>query len=240
MRKLDIHCHILPGLDDGSKSMKETMKILKMARRQNIISAIATPHYSPHYRNDNPEEIKELCRLTEKQAQEVVDPEFRIYPGQEIFFSDEVLEKLKRGELLTLAGSDYVLIEFMPDVPYSNLQRVVRDLTMERYLPILAHIERYDVLREDGRVEELTELGAYMQMNYRHIGGKWYSDTARWCRKMLKESRIHFLATDSHDMRTRYPATTDAELWVQKHLDKEYIRNLFYKNAKKILINQKI
>ena len=240
MRKLDIHCHILPGLDDGSKSMKETMKILKMARRQNIISAIATPHYSPHYRNDNPEEIKELCRLTEKQAQEVVDPEFRIYPGQEIFFSDEVLEKLKRGELLTLAESDYVLIEFMPDVPYSNLQRAVRNLTMERYLPILAHIERYDVLREDGRVEELTELGAYMQMNYRHIGGKWYSDTARWCRKMLKESRIHFLATDSHDMRTRYPATTDAELWVQKHLDKEYIRNLFYKNAKKILINQKI
>ncbi len=240
MRKLDIHCHILPGLDDGSKSMKETMKILKMARRQNITSAIATPHYSPHYKNDKPEEIKKLCKLAEAQAQEVVDPEFRIYPGQEIFFSDEIVEKLKRKELLTLAGSDYVLIEFMPDVTYSNLQRIVRNMAMEQYMPVLAHIERYGVLREEGRVEELTELGAYMQMNYRHIGGKWYSETTRWCRKMLKEGRIHFLATDSHDMKTRYPATADAELWMQKHLDKEYIRNLFYRNAEKILINQKI
>lgn len=240
MRKLDIHCHILPGLDDGSGSVKETMKILKMAKTQKIVSVIATPHYSPHYKNDKPEEIKKMCGQIERQAQEVVDSRFRVYPGQEILYTDEVLGKLKKGELLTLAGSRYVLIEFMPDIPYSSIQRIVRNMVMEQYMPVLAHIERYGVLREDSRVEELTDLGAYMQMNYRRIGGRWYDETTRWCRKMLKEGRIHFLATDSHDLKTRYPATTDAEFWIYKHLDKDYIRNLFYRNAEKILLNQKI
>ena len=76
----------------------------------------------------------------------------------------------------------------------------------QHYRPVIAHIERYGALREKGRVEELTEIGALMQMNYRRIGGKWYEETTRWCRKMLKDEKIHFLATDMHNTKARKPA----------------------------------
>lgn len=235
MKKFDIHCHILPKLDDGSNSVQESIKMLKMARRQNIISVIATPHYSVQFENDDPERIQRLCKELEEKAQEVIDPEFRIYPGQEVFYTEDILQKLDKGEILTMAGSRYVLVEFLPDVPYSQVFRAVTELVFHGYNPILAHVERYRALREPGRLQELTDMGAYIQMNYRRIGGKWYEETVRWCRKMLKEEKIHFLATDMHDLKYRYPATSDAEIWMYKHLDRQYMKKLCYTNAAQIL-----
>ena len=110
---------------------------------------------------------------------------------------------------------------------------------MRGYQPILAHIERYEVLREKCRIEELTEMGALMQMNYRRIDGKWYEETTRWCRKMLREGKIHFLATDMHNTKTRKPMTDGAEVWLKKHLEKQYIAEICYKNARKIIKQQR-
>lgn len=215
------------------------MKLLKAARKQEILSVVATPHYSPRFRNDDPEKIKRLCKELEVKAREVIDPDFRIYEGQEIFYTEDVLQKLEMGEILTIAGSPYVLLEFLPQVPYSQIYRAVRQLVFAGYNPILAHVERYQVLREPGRVEELREIGALLQMNYRRIGGKWYDETVRWCRKMLKQKKIHFLATDMHDMRYRYPATTEGEIWMQKHLELPYRKKICYGNAERILKTRK-
>lgn len=235
MKKIDIHSHILPGFDDGASSEKESLQMLKMAARQGVEGVIATPHYCPEYPNDNPEEIRRACARLEKRAREEISPDFRIYPGQEIMYAQEIPEKLRRGELLTLAGSSCVLIEFMPWAAYSEIYRCVNTLVMQHYRPILAHIERYEVLREKNRVQELTKIGALMQMNYRRVGGKWYEETTRWCRKMLREENIHFMATDMHNTKARKPGTTGAEAWMEKHLDTIYIRKLFYKNAQKLI-----
>lgn len=239
MRKIDLHCHILPGLDDGAKSMEESIKLLKAARKQEIFSVVATPHYSPRFRNEDPEKIRRLCKEVEAKAREVVDPDFRIYEGQEIFYTEDVLEKLEKGEILTIAGSPYLLLEFLPEVPYSQMYRAVQLLVFAGYKPILAHVERYTVLREPGRIEELRKTGAFLQMNYRRIGGKWYDETVRWCRKMLKKGNIHFLATDMHDIRYRYPDTEKAEIWMQKHLELSYREKICYENAEKILKGNK-
>lgn len=239
MRKIDLHCHILPGLDDGAKSMEESIKLLKAARKQEIFSVVATPHYSPRFRNEDPEKIRRLCKEVEAKAREVIDPDFRIYEGQEIFYTEDVLQKLEKGEILTIAGSPYLLLEFLPEVPYSQIYRAVRQLVFAGYKPILAHVERYTVLREPGRVEELRESGAFLQMNYRRIGGKWYDETVRWCRKMLKQQKIQFLATDMHDTRYRYPDTEKAEIWMQKHLELSYRKKICFENGEKILKTSK-
>lgn len=237
MKKIDIHCHVLPELDDGSSAFQESIRMLKLAHRQGIQAVVATPHCSHQFRQEDPERIRNLCRRLEAAAKAEVDPGFRIYPGEEIFYSQETLEMLKKNRLLTMGESRYILIEFMPNVPYSLIYRAVRELTQERYHPILAHIERYGVLREKGRVEELIQAGAYMQMNYRRIGGKWYDETARWCRKMLKNGSVHFLATDMHNTKSRRPQTQEAETWMEKRLEKAYIEEISWKNAKKLLID---
>ena len=235
MKKIDIHCHVLPKLDDGSASLQESIRMLKLACRQGIQAVVATPHDSHQFRQEDPEKIRNLCRRLETRARAEVNPDFRVYPGEEIFYSQETLEKLKRNQLLTIGESRYLLIEFMPNVPYSLLYRAVRELTEEQYRPILAHMERYGVLREKGRVEELVKAGACMQMNYRRIGGRWYDETVRWCRKMLKNQKVHFLATDMHNTKSRRPQTQEAEAWMEKHLERTYIEEIAWKNQEKIL-----
>lgn len=240
MKKIDMHCHVLPRLDDGSSGKEESLEMLKIAAAQGVKAVIATPHYSHNFCNETPDGIRAVCRKLEKTAQKEISPDFKIHPGQEILFSEDTINHLKNGKALTMADSRYILVEFMPSVSYSTLFRAARELVMAQYLPIFAHIERYGALTEHNRVEELIESGVYMQMNYRHIGGKWYSKTTSWCRKMLKEENIHFLGTDMHNTKTRGPETKDAFAWMQKHLDEMYLRKICYKNAEKVLDNIEI
>jgi len=235
MKIIDVHSHILPGMDDGASSEAESLRMLKMAAKQGVTGVIATPHYSPEYSIRSPYEIRLACKRLEEKARESIHPDFSIYPGQEILYNQEIPEKIQAGEILTLADSRYVLVEFMPWVPYSEMQRCVRTLTQEQYRPIFAHVERYEVLRGKGRPEELVDMGALLQMNYRRISGKWYEETTRWCRKMLKQGKIDFLGTDMHNMKSRKPDILDAMIWMEKHLDITYMKEICYGNARQII-----
>lgn len=240
MRKIDIHCHIIPGIDDGASTAKESLQMLQSAIRQDVKAIIATPHYSAYFKNGTPAQVQGCCQMLEQWIHKNLTEDFRIFPGREILYSTDTVRELQEGILSTMADSSYVLIEFMPDVPFSYLFRAVRELTAVGYRPILAHVERYGVLRQKGKTEELTDAGAYLQMNYRHIGGKWYDDTTRWCRNMLKEEQISFLGTDMHNMKNRCPRTQEAEVWMTKHLNERYLCEVLYENAAKLLSNTRI
>ena len=125
---IDVHSHILPGVDDGSASMKESLQMLSIARRQGITDVFATSHYSRAFPNKNPEKLRQLRdELMRRANRPVKGPDgkvkhrqpIQIWTGQEIFYSNSVIRLLEEDKLLTLADSNYVLIEFMPAVPYS-------------------------------------------------------------------------------------------------------------------------
>lgn len=219
MKRIDLHCHVLPGVDDGAADMEESLRMLKSAAKQGVYAVVATSHYSRQFRNENPEQLRILREELQRRAQAEIHEDFIIYSGQEIFYTEDIVEKLKEKKLLTLNESSYVLIEFHPSTPYSMIINAVRELTMAQYTPIIAHFERYASLREKERVEELIQIGALMQMNYRPIGGKWYVETTRWCRKMLKEGNVHFLGSDMHNTGTRKPEMAEASRWMDKYLD---------------------
>lgn len=240
MEKLDLHCHILPGLDDGPGSGEESLEMLKTAYEQEIYRVIATSHGSGRFPQSCPAVIRRACQDLERSAQEAISPLIKIYPGQEILYTDSVLEKLSREEFLTLADSSYVLLEFFPGAPYSMILRAVREFAMTQYDPILAHVERYQELKKEGRVEALIEAGAYMQLNYRSIQGRWYDPSVRWCREMLRRENIHFLGTDMHNRRDRAPETRAVERWLVRHLDDAYLEKICRKNAEKVIENGRI
>lgn len=241
---IDIHAHILPGVDDGASKMKESIRMLSMASDQGITDVFATSHYSKSYKNTDPEKFRELCKKVEKRVNRRKGADkkkkIRIWTGQEIFYSEEVPALLNEGRLMTLADSDYVLIEFYPAVAFSEISRAVRELTMEGFDPVIAHAERYECLRTGDRVADLIEQGAYIQLNYRSIGGKWYSATTRWCRKMLKNQYVHVLGTDMHNTKSRPPETEEAVKWMRLHLDRSYVKKLLHGNARKIIKNKGI
>lgn len=237
---IDIHSHILPGLDDGSEDMDESIKMLRLARRQGITQVVATPHYSHGFQNTNHDQIRRLCREVQETARRRLNTEIRIWPGQEIMYDGDVLDLLAKGSILTIADSRYVLTEFLPSAPYSYIHGAVRELSLEGYIPILAHAERYTCLREKNRPDEIRDQGAYMQINFRRVGGKWYDSTTRWCREMLRRRKIDFLGTDMHNMRERRPETGAALEWMQKNLSRGYRSKILYRNQQKVLADEKI
>lgn len=189
MKKIDMHCHILPGIDDGSANPKETLAMLRMALNQDFVGMIVTPHGSVRNASvERVQEIRTLCKKFRIQAYQRLGVRLPVFPGQEIMYSVDTRQLLKEGKLLTLADSRYVLLEFLPGTAYSKIFSAVRQMQMAGYVPILAHVERYHVLREEGRLEELADTGARIQMNYSSIDGGWNNNTAQWCKRQeLKE-----------------------------------------------------
>ncbi len=228
MRMRDIHCHILPGLDDGPENMEQSLRMLTEAYVRGVRSIIATPHFSPQFAGHSPDTITRLCRELENHARNQFGCRFSVLPGNEIFYSSGVLEKLQKGKILTMAGSRYILLEFAPEISWREVQRVVREMEMAGYWPILAHVERYQCLRKSGRLEELLQLGAYLQINGNSLAGKLFDQRADWCRKQLLNERIQFIASDMHNLTTRSVVSEKAEAWMKKKLDPDYRKRILW------------
>ena len=116
----------------------------------------------------------------------------------------------------------------------------MKELIIAGYRPILAHAERYEALRDEGRLEELKKQGACVQLNFRSIGGKWHHETTRWCRKILRDGLADFLGTDMHNTGGRRPETEKAVRWLDKSLDARYTAGLLRDNALKILKDREL
>ena len=123
-------------------------------------------------------------------------------------------------------------------MPYSEICTAVRNLSRAGYTPVVAHAERYRCLRKGKRVEELIDLEALIQMNYRSVSGGWHDATARWCKDNLKKRNIHFMGTDMHNIGSRMPDTKEAMGWMRKHLDSTYLRQIARENALRITENK--
>ncbi len=233
VKLIDVHSHILPGIDDGSEDLEESKSMLELAYNQGIRTIIATPHYR---RGQNIDELKRLTGLLRQEAKKL-DPEFGIFLGQELMDSEDTLEELLQGKALTMAESRYVLIEFYPGVSYNRLCQRLRQLQMAGFIPIVAHAERYACLRESGqeRLEELIEAGNRIQMNYRSLSGSLLDKRTRWCRRQVQKGNVHLLGTDMHNTGSRAPETEESIKWMEKHCTRRQLYRLIRKNAESIL-----
>lgn len=233
---IDIHSHLLPGIDDGAADWDETRLMLRLAYEQGIHTIIATPHFS---RRLKPRELRELAGRLAEEAQKI-SPDYRIFLGQELMYFDSLAEYLKRGDALTLADTRYILVEFLPDVTYKNLYQWVRKLLMAGYYPVIAHVERYFSLRSEDRLKELRSAGCYLQMNYSSLDGTFFQGDVRWCRKLVRQNLIHFMATDMHHIDYRAPLIRKSLRWMEKNLDAEQRIRMTGRHAECLLDDRRL
>ena len=163
---VDMHCHVLPGVDDGPETMEASMAVLREASRQGIGTMIVTPHFHPgRYTVDAPRIREALIQTRGAIAAEGLN--LRLVPGQECYYYSGLVEALESRRALTLAGTNYVLVEFEEDTLYSTVQFAVRELGECGYHPIIAHYERYICLyKRKDRLDELRGKGAMLQLNF--------------------------------------------------------------------------
>lgn len=229
MKFVDIHSHILPGMDDGSRSLEMTLNMLKIAVDEGIGTIYATPHNMPGKGCPSKEKVLgEIYKL-----QEVCDNEgipITIMPGTEYFFREEVEDILDRGEAITIGDTDLVLIEFDPSVDKNYVVRAVNTVLDCGYTPIIAHVERYFNLMEKKYVTigEMRKLGALIQVNCGSIIGSNGKPSMKDTKALLKLKYVDFIGTDAHSDRHRSPRMAECAKLLNKKFGKEYAQTLLY------------
>ena len=237
---VDIHCHILPGVDDGSQTPEETKAMLQKAWDEGIQIMVATPHYHKQRGKNDIELIKKQLLLTRKLAKEV-HPKMQICLGMEISYGEDVPELLKEGRVVSIRKSRYILVEFSPGDEFQYILNAVRKLQMSGHTVIIAHIERYNCLRKDiSNVEYLREMGAYLQVNTGSITGSYGRSVKKFLREVLKAHLVQLVGTDAHGSERRTPKMQEAYKEVVKRCGEEYADQIFGQNAKKVLRNEEI
>ena len=237
---VDIHCHILPGVDDGYQTPEETKAMLQKAWDEGIQIMVATPHYHKQRGKNDIELIKKQLLLTRKLAKEV-NPKMQICLGMEIYYGEDVPELLKEGRVVSIRKSRYILVEFSPGDEFQYILNAVRKLQMSGHTVIIAHIERYNCLRKDiSNVEYLREMGAYLQVNTGSITGSYGRSVKKFLREVLKAHLVQLVGTDAHGSERRTPKMQEAYKEVVKRCGEEYADQIFGQNAKKVLRNEEI
>ncbi len=234
---IDIHTHILPGVDDGSKNMDETVQMLSAALKQGIKTIIATPHFAVGRENTPVDQLNSIRDMVQAEAKKL-DKDLKIEIGNELYYSKSIIDALKSKEALTLAGGRYVLVEFSVNEKYREIYRGLNDLVRAGYAPVLAHMERYFCLnkRED-LVSELIEMGVYIQMNSSSLIGGIFNSEAALNRKLVKQGFVHFIGSDCHDQKYRVPSMQSAVDALRKKCDNALITSIFLENPRNILEN---
>lgn len=235
----DMHAHILPGVDDGAKTIEESLKMLDMAYKEGVRYVCATPHYSIEHPGSLKQRTMAFTDLQKQLAHR--HPDMQLFFGTEILYSYDVPEQLKKGRIPTYNGSRYVLVEFYPSVSYRNLLEAVEALIYAGYRPVIAHMERLDCLwKSKERLNELKSFSVIFQMNAESLIGSRFSLEVRGCRKLVKEGYIDILGTDMHDIAHRPPIYKAAAAWIAEACGEAYCRRITFKNPLAILQNKKM
>ena len=183
---IDIHSHILPGIDDGSKSIDESVEMVKEAREAGFDTIISTSHYmEDYYEADVKTRRKLINQLERKLAKENIGIE--ILEGSEIYISDNINNLIKGKKASRLCESQYVLFEFPLNAKPYNIFELIFEIQKGNFIPILAHPERYRFIQDDPNILlEMIDRGVLMQSNYRKLCGKIWKSCKRFSIKNVK------------------------------------------------------
>jgi|SRR5688572_3076330 len=201
---IDIHSHILPQLDDGSKSVDEALEMARIAADDGIEQMVCTPHmFNGLSRNPEPAEI--LDHVGALQA--AIGAEgLRVLPGSEVHFSHEILEKVLSDSITKLNRQNYMLVEFPALTVPAGASELFQELLANGVRPILVHPERNAQLQtRRGMVCEFVEQGVYVQVTAMSVTGEFGSAARNCAESLLRHNCVHFLATDTHRAERRPP-----------------------------------
>ena len=237
---IDFHTHILPNIDDGSRSIDETFNLIKEAKEVGFEGIVLTSHYiENYYETDVPERDVWVKAITENlQAKGI---ETNLYLANEIYISDNMMRLLEEGKASTINNSCYVLFELPLNSEPLNLYDVIYSLQENKLIPILAHPERYSyVQKEPELVYDLIDKGCLMQANYGSIIGQYGVKAEFIVRKFFENNMIHFLGSDVHRQNSIYPKIPFALEKIREIVGEQKLEELTTINPKLVLANKKI
>ena len=234
-RYIDTHCHIIYGVDDGSKSIEETTEMLHSAYDTGTRCIIATPHHHPIRGQSDVKLIRNRIQEVRKIA-ESIDKNFRIYFGMEVFFTHDIPEKVQKGVVCGINNKKIMLLEFSPSVKFSSILQAVQIVQASGMNVLMAHCERYMCLLENMEyIERLSNIGVKFQVNANSITGNGGRRAQKFIGKLMDADYVFCVGSDAHNNTTRPPALNDAAEYVKRRYGKEYMDKIFFLNPASLL-----
>lgn len=237
---IDFHTHIIPNIDDGSRSIEETFNLIQEAQEAGFEGIVLTSHYiENYYETDVPERDVWVKAISDNLK--IKGIETNLYLANEIYMSDNMMNLLIDGKASTINNSSYVLFEMPLNAEPMNLYDVIYSLQENKLIPVLAHPERYSfVQKEPELINDLIEKGVLMQANYGSILGQYGEKAEIIVRKFLEANMIHFLGSDVHRQNTIYKKIPEALEEIRNIVGDEKLEELTTKNPKLALNNKRI
>lgn len=240
---VDIHSHVLPGVDDGAPDKDRAIAMLKQAKKEGTNSIFATPHCifgESRYINFGDRIIERYDDFINEIDKH--DLGIDVYLGQEIFVSYDIPVYLREGKVLTLNKSRYILIELpMQTIPlyFNNL---LYNLELDGYVPIITHPERNEeVIRDPKVADDLIQRGALMQIDSSSLRGLFGKSARKMALTLLRYNKVHFVASDAHSCNGgRNTSLKEAYHMVAKRMGEQKAQELFILNGQKVICNEVI
>ena len=234
---IDLHCHLLPGIDDGAKDLAMSLAMARMAASDGISTIACTPHILPGvYNNGGPAIRRAVARLAESIASAGIP--ITLVTGADAHIAPDLDIKLRDGRALTLNNSRYLLLEPPHHVLPPRLEDLIFGLQAAGYVPIVTHPERLSwVEGHYDLIERLVSSSVLMQITAGSVMGRFGRRPRYWAERMLDEGLCHLLATDAHNTEQRVPRMADARDFVAQRLGDDEAINLVLRRPQGILNN---
>lgn len=234
---IDVHSHLVFDVDDGSKSIEDTIVMLQEAENAGFTDVILTPHYMEEFYEVPCDEIKNRINTIEDRAYRV---SLNIYQGNEIYISNNIIDLINSKKAMGLNNSRYVLFELPMNERPINLEQVVYELLQEGKIPVIAHPERYAYVQEDPNVLlDFIEQGVLFQANYGSIIGMYGKEIKNTVKKLLKHDMIHFLGSDNHRSNTVYKEMPKIMPVLEEWIGTKKVEELTVENPIHVLKNER-
>lgn len=234
---VDLHCHILPLVDDGPASVEQTLRLAEQAANEGITRIISTPHlFHPQFETTDVDirlAVAELNVLLKQRNIPVT-----IYPGHEVRMIGELIEEVNTGVALSLAESRYILVEFPSTGIPSYARQVLAELISDGYIPVIAHPEKNKaIIQNPTLLFDLISNGAISQVTCASLVGKYGKDVQRFAVALLENGLAHLVASDAHHVEKRPFYWSECRKFLSQELE-GWLYDEIYENNEAVLLNQ--
>ncbi len=235
---IDMHCHILPGIDDGSPDMETTMRMIEIAESDNIGHIVASPHYR-HAENQSFRHVAEILQNVQDETARR-GKRVKLYSGADVRLTYELLDALRKKEVPTINNSRYFLLE-LPDIVPPRVDDFIFEFRVKGFVPIITHPERnYSLLSAPNKAAALRKSGALFQLTAMSITGAFGRQVKKFSLSLLREGQVDFVASDAHGAKRRIPVLSDAFRDVTEILDEKTAQTIFVDNPRSVLENEEM
>jgi protein-tyrosine phosphatase len=234
---IDLHSHILPGIDDGAKDMDMALEMARMAVADGIEVMACTPHFMPGMYDNTASDIRQrVLSFNTELIRNSID--LAVVTGSDAHMRPDFISCLRNGDILTLHDTRYVLFEPPHNIMPQRLEDLLFNISVSGYCPIFTHPERLKWIEQNyGIVQQLSKAGVWMQITSGSLTGRFGARPQYWAKRMLAEGLVNILATDAHNTKSRPPLLAEGHAVAVSELGVDEAYNLVVTRPECVLEN---